>query len=161
MSTKRKLLKLAISSLLLSSCSVTQLTQPDPNLLFSSSNPLRKTQPRVPLRDWIEPAVVYFANDSHEVTPGERDRLADFFDQFLTTEWQPPVITGHTDAIESEDYSIKLAQRRIENVKVELTRLGYPKDLMIEIAKGESQPIATNATVDGCQLNRRVEVELR
>jgi len=67
-------------------------------------------------------------------------------------------VTGHADTSGSPAYNMRLSQRRAENVKQELVRLGVPSNEITIHAKGESEPLV--ATGDGVRepQNRRVEI---
>lgn len=65
-------------------------------------------------------------------------------------------IIGHTDAIGSSEYNMKLSKRRAEYVKKQLMNLGIEDKRLVIVAKGKTEPVATNETVEGRQLNRRV-----
>ena len=69
-------------------------------------------------------------------------------------------ISGHTDAIGSEEYNMKLSDRRAEAVKKFLEGKGVPADKMMAKGFGKTKPIATNKTAEGRQQNRRVEIRL-
>ncbi|WP_345970684.1 OmpA family protein [Sulfurimonas sp. HSL1-6] len=70
------------------------------------------------------------------------------------------IVTGHTDSIGSELYNLKLSQRRADAVKNELVINGIGADRIETKAKGESDPVATNATDEGRAQNRRVEIDI-
>ena len=63
---------------------------------------------------------------------------------------------GHTDRIGSDAYNQKLSQRRAESVRQYLIGKGLPASRLDAIGKGESNPIADNATAEGRAQNRRV-----
>ena len=66
-------------------------------------------------------------------------------------------IEGHTDSIGSEAYNLSLSRRRAESVKQYLMRqFSIAGDRLIVLAKGKSDPIASNDTSDGRDKNRRV-----
>lgn len=68
-------------------------------------------------------------------------------------------LSGHTDYIGTDEYNIRLSQRRIDSVMVFLInkeRLGRERFFM-PVGYGESRPIATNETPEGRFRNRRVE----
>ena len=71
-------------------------------------------------------------------------------------------LSGHTDAIGTEDYNIRLSQRRVDSVKVHLSRKGGVKQsrFFMPIGYGELKPIDTNKTPEGRFRNRRVEFML-
>jgi outer membrane protein OmpA-like peptidoglycan-associated protein len=144
---------------LVSACTIPQPTPLKPILIFSHSSPIRVVQSNPPLQRRIQSAVVYFANDSHEVSPSAKKVLAEFLDQFTDPNWPPIVLEGHTDSNNSEVYNVNLSKQRTFSVKGTLTQSGYPVDQIIEVAKGEFQPIASNASPSGLKLNRRVVVK--
>jgi outer membrane protein OmpA-like peptidoglycan-associated protein len=69
-------------------------------------------------------------------------------------------ISGHTDWIGSDEYNIKLSDRRANSVMKYLEEKGVPADKMTAQGFGETRPIATNETAEGRQQNRRVEIDL-
>ena len=70
------------------------------------------------------------------------------------------IAVGHTDSIGSDAYNQKLSERRAASVKTYLTSKGVPADRVYTEGKGETQPVASNATREGRAQNRRVEVEI-
>jgi len=66
-------------------------------------------------------------------------------------------ITGHTDAIGSDESNMALSMRRAEAVKTYLVNRGIAADRLITVGKGEAQPIDTNDTDIGRARNRRIE----
>jgi outer membrane protein OmpA-like peptidoglycan-associated protein len=70
------------------------------------------------------------------------------------------LVEGHTDATGSEDSNMDLSLRRAQSVSNYLqARQVMPTRLHIQ-GYGETQPVASNETVDGRQLNRRVEIAI-
>lgn len=69
-------------------------------------------------------------------------------------------ITGHTDSAGPEAYNQKLSEDRAQEVADYLANKGVVMDRMIVTGKGESSPVADNATKAGRAENRRVEVEI-
>ena len=68
-------------------------------------------------------------------------------------------VEGHTDAVGSEGYNLKLSIRRAEAVKAFLVKQGVPANVIKTEGFGETQPVANNATGKGRAQNRRVTVE--
>lgn len=66
-------------------------------------------------------------------------------------------IEGHTDAIGSDAYNMKLSQRRANSVREYLTNQGISADRLEAVGYGKSRPIAPNNTAAGRAQNRRVE----
>ena len=75
------------------------------------------------------------------------------------------IITGYTDRLGSDQYNMKLSQRRADAVKAYLTNKGIASARLTTVAKGESNPVVncTNknraALIKCLEPNRRVEVE--
>ncbi|HHF0550103.1 TPA: OmpA family protein, partial [Vibrio alginolyticus] len=70
------------------------------------------------------------------------------------------VIVGHADSTGTETYNQTLSERRAQAVAVQLVNLGVNQDQLEWRGKGESSPIADNATAEGRARNRRVEVTI-
>jgi len=70
-------------------------------------------------------------------------------------------IEGHTDWIGSDAYNDGLSQRRAQAVVEWLVAHGIDRQRISAVGRGESEPVATNRTAAGRQLNRRVEVRRR
>ena len=67
-------------------------------------------------------------------------------------------VAGHTDAVGPGEYNQTLSEKRAEAVKTFLTERGVPADRIMVVGYGEAQPRASNDTVEGRRLNRRVEI---
>jgi outer membrane protein OmpA-like peptidoglycan-associated protein/tetratricopeptide (TPR) repeat protein len=130
---------------------------------------------------YIEPNNAYFAVEKNiyleEVKVGSSISLRNvFFDfdkstlrnestaeldrvvEFLKTHENIQVeISGHTDSLGSDAYNLKLSDSRANSVVNYLINKGIKKDRLIAKGYGETQPLATNSTPDGRQLNRRTQ----
>ncbi|WP_315831604.1 LCCL domain-containing protein [Bradyrhizobium prioriisuperbiae] len=67
------------------------------------------------------------------------------------------LLVGHTDAIGTPDYNQTLSWRRAQAVMNWLTAQGIAQTRLGIDGKGQSQPVADNATDAGRALNRRVQ----
>ena len=70
------------------------------------------------------------------------------------------MIAGHTDWIGSDAYNQKLSERRAMSVVNYLVENGIPADRLSARGFGETQPVATNETDEGRELNRRTELHI-
>jgi len=70
------------------------------------------------------------------------------------------VLEGHTDATGSEEYNLQLSRSRANSVANYLKNLNVRETRFTVMGYGESQPIASNETIEGRQMNRRVEVAI-
>jgi OOP family OmpA-OmpF porin len=69
-------------------------------------------------------------------------------------------ITGHADSDGSEESNLVMSQKRAALVKSILSKEGFNEGNLEVIGKGESDPIADNATLEGKAKNRRVSIRL-
>lgn len=67
-------------------------------------------------------------------------------------------VIGHTDNVGSAAFNQDLSERRAQSVASVLRSGGVSSARIRSIGAGLNQPIASNATADGRQLNRRVEI---
>ena len=70
------------------------------------------------------------------------------------------LVTGHTDFDGTDEYNQSLSERRAESVSDYTMGQGVTSSRFSVIGLGETEPIATNETVEGKQLNRRVEIAI-
>ncbi|RRD39553.1 OmpA family protein [Leptotrichia sp. OH3620_COT-345] len=70
-------------------------------------------------------------------------------------------IVGHTDAKGSNEYNMRLGQRRANSVRNKLLEFGLSSDRIKGVeSRGEEEPVATNNTDEGRFRNRRIEFKL-
>jgi len=67
-------------------------------------------------------------------------------------------ITGHTDSIGEPGYNDQLSERRAESVKADLVRRGVAANRLSTDGVGAAEPKASNKTLQGRAINRRVEL---
>jgi len=100
---------------------------------------------------------VLFETDKAVVRPEHYSKvaeLAEFMTQYPNT---AVTIEGHTDSRGKNSYNQALSQRRVNAVKeVLISQFGIAEGRLTAVGYGESQPKASNNTIEGRQLNRRV-----
>ncbi|MFH0896275.1 MAG: OmpA family protein [Bacteroidota bacterium] len=69
-------------------------------------------------------------------------------------------ISGHTDNVGTAEYNVKLSERRAKSVVDYLVEKGIDAKRLTFKGYGFDQPIATNTTEEGRQLNRRTEFKI-
>ena len=69
------------------------------------------------------------------------------------------MIVGHTDAVGSDSYNMSLSKRRAYSARDYLRSQGVGRPISA-VGRGEDEPVATNDTDEGRDLNRRVEVAI-
>lgn len=70
------------------------------------------------------------------------------------------LVTGHTDSDGTEEYNQILSEKRAKSVSDYTMGKGINSSRFSIIGLGESEPVASNETVDGKYLNRRVEIAI-
>ncbi len=70
------------------------------------------------------------------------------------------IAVGHTDSVGSNEFNQRLSLARAESVKAYLVNQGIDAARIRTEGKGESQPVADNATAEGRAKNRRVEIDV-
>lgn len=69
-------------------------------------------------------------------------------------------VVGHTDITGNSQINAELSRKRADSVKKRLAQGGVPAEVITSYGMGETQPIASNNTLEGRQQNRRVEIEI-
>ena len=69
-------------------------------------------------------------------------------------------VGGYTDAIGSDEYNLKLSHRRAQAVVDYFVSKGIDVNSITVVDYGKEHPIATNETLEGRSMNRRVEIKL-
>ncbi len=68
-------------------------------------------------------------------------------------------VEGHTDTTGTPEYNVWLSERRANAVRtMMIEEFGVPAAQLVAIGRGQTQPIASNDTVEGRAQNRRVEL---
>jgi outer membrane protein OmpA-like peptidoglycan-associated protein len=100
---------------------------------------------------------IFFDYNEYEIKPEsfpELDRLANILNQNQDAKIE---IAGHTDDIGSDSYNLELSGKRAQAVVNHLISLGCCSENLIARGYGESKPLVSNETEEGCTQNRRVE----
>ncbi|MEM9715853.1 MAG: OmpA family protein, partial [Pseudomonadota bacterium] len=104
------------------------------------------------------PEAITFDIDSAFVRPPIQSALADLavsINDFPNTIVD---VIGHTDNTGTSAYNQNLSKQRADSVAAQLISRGVSSARIRAFGRGKTSPIATNATADGRQANRRVEI---
>jgi outer membrane protein OmpA-like peptidoglycan-associated protein len=110
---------------------------------------------KITFRDGIQ-----FATNSSRLSASSKTNLNNLAKTLQKYDDTNILIEGHTDSTGKHDYNLKLSDKRAESVSSYLKTLGVTGVRITTVGYGPDQPVADNATVDGRQLNRRVEVAI-
>jgi outer membrane protein OmpA-like peptidoglycan-associated protein len=109
----------------------------------------------------IPPVIVNFDYNKNDLKENESPKMAHFIQQVNENPNVRIEISGHTDEHGTDEYNLKLSQRRANTVVDYLLSQGVARD-QVAIVKGEgkSNPIAKGNTPEADAQNRRVETRI-
>lgn len=101
---------------------------------------------------------IQFEIDQDEIQREAKENLAvlaTFMKKYPDTS---AVIEGHTDDVGTDEYNMKLSQRRADSVVDYLVHsLGIAPSRLTAVGYGETRPLADNASEEGKRQNRRID----
>lgn len=106
------------------------------------------------------PGNVTFATNRSDLSPQFFDVLTSVSKVLLEFDKTVVEVAGHTDSTGDSAYNQGLSERRSASVTHFLESQGVNGQRLLTIGLGESMPVSNNATPDGRQANRRVEITL-
>lgn len=107
------------------------------------------------------PSDVTFASNQSAINPRFNATLDDVAGVLNRYDRSIVDIVGHADSDGADDYNLNLSRQRASSVAQYLVGRNVLADRIYVDGRGESAPIASNATVEGKALNRRVEILIR
>ncbi len=106
-----------------------------------------------------EPLKIYFQNNSNELTPEAYGIMEKTATILLENPYVSVIIRGYTDSSGNLSYNVKISEFRANIVKTYLVGKGLSDGRAATFGMGPVNAIADNGTIEGRQLNRRVEIE--
>lgn len=106
----------------------------------------------------VNMADVLFATGQYSLRPEAREKLAKLAGIVQAHSGLNLQIEGHTDSVGSDEFNRELSEKRANAVRDYLISQGVMPGAVTARGYGKSQPIASNDTSEGRQLNRRVEM---
>jgi len=101
---------------------------------------------------------VLFDTGKSTLKPGAREKLAKISGIVMAHPGLSLIVEGHTDSVGTEEFNLTLSENRAAAVRDFLVQQGVKGSMIGVHGFGESQPVASNDTPIGRQLNRRVEM---
>lgn len=135
--------------------------EPEPTAIIEDQQPVPATE--VTEAEEPEPPEgykIYFGFNRADFTPEKNmDNFCEECKNYLLIDTSACLlITGHTDSKGTEEYNMRLGEKRAQNVKQYLLTMGFSNACMKINSRGESEPIAENTSSEGRAKNRRVEL---
>ena len=106
------------------------------------------------------PSGVTFDTNSYAIQPQFQKTLNDVATTLASYNQTYLDVYGHTDSTGNDAINIPLSQNRAQAVSSYLTSRGVAQARIGTQGFGASQPVASNATPEGRQQNRRVEIKI-
>ncbi|SIR75708.1 Outer membrane protein OmpA [Pseudomonas sp. B10] len=103
---------------------------------------------------------VLFDFDKSDLTPAAKAQLDTLMDKLRNADVVSIKVIGHTDSKGSDAYNQALSERRASSVAAYLLSQGLAPNKLTSEGRGESEPVADNATDEGRADNRRVELHI-
>ncbi len=100
---------------------------------------------------------LFFATNKTVILPTSEQAMSDLASFLIQNPSVTIHITGHTDAVGSDEANQILSEGRANAVRNDLIKRGVAAERMTAEGKGEREHVADNDTEEGRQLNRRVE----
>jgi len=101
---------------------------------------------------------VLFDTGKSTLRPGAREKLAKVSGIIQSHPGLKLEVEGHTDSVGGDEYNQQLSEKRAEAVRVYLVQQGIAADSITAKGYGKARPVVSNATAEGRQRNRRVEM---
>lgn len=124
----------------------------------------KEVRDTVYIQEVLEPETIsglaLFDTDKYDLRPEALPELDKIAAWFLTHPDATAIIEGHTDNTASAAYNQTLSENRAKSVCDYLISKGVPANRLSSAGYGYSRPVATNATPEGRQQNRRVEIHV-
>jgi YD repeat-containing protein len=108
----------------------------------------------------VLPSDITFAFDKSQIQPRfypVLDSVARTLNAYPSTYVD---VTGHADAVGTDEYNQRLSERRAAAVSAYLRQRGALPERLRAEGRGEQDPVASNASISGRAANRRVEINL-
>jgi peptidoglycan-associated lipoprotein len=131
--------------------------QPAPQPAAAAPAPTPAPAQEAPRRQ-VQPASVYFAFDSSELSGDARSTLQSLYDELRDRNDVAVRIEGNCDERGAREYNLALGQRRADAAKDYLVRLGFPASRVTTVSNGKEKPRATGHDEQAWQENRRVDL---
>lgn len=141
----------------------------DGGTVFDGKEVANGTNPLDPSDDVPKAAVekelsfdnVHFAFNKFNLTKDAQKTLDVIYEALSKYSDAKISLSGHADAIGTEDYNLKLSEKRANTIKNYLVKKGLNESLLSVEWFGESKPVAPNDTDDGRAQNRRGEIKAK
>ena len=115
---------------------------------------------KVDRETWFTFDRIEFDTDSARLRPSSQEQLRNIHEILKAYPQVNLKIGGYTDNVGDDARNLKLSGERATNTMNEIVKLGPAASRLAAEGYGEKHPVADNATEDGRQRNRRIDVRV-
>lgn len=108
----------------------------------------------------VMPGSITFATNSYNINPSFYNTLNKVAQTLAEDNKNAVVVSGFTDSTGNDSINLPLSENRARAVAQYLVSKGVGSNRVSSKGYGASSPIASNATAEGKQQNRRVEISI-
>jgi OmpA-OmpF porin, OOP family len=109
---------------------------------------------------WFSFDRLEFETDSATLRPSSQEQLRNIAEIMKAYPNVNAKIGGYTDNVGEDAYNMKLSTNRARNTEQEIVKLGVNDARLEAEGYGEQHPVADNATEEGRQRNRRIDIRV-
>ena len=122
---------------------------------------LRTLRNSTKVKETADGANIYFPSNSPDklADPDIESYLDDVAVRVIQSK-ERVKLTGHTDSTGDSAKNMQLGQARANHIRSYLISKGVPSAQILASSKGEADPIASNDTAEGREMNRRTELKI-
>ncbi len=109
---------------------------------------------------WFSFDRLEFETDSAVLKPSSGEQLKNMSEILKAYPQVNLKVGGYTDNVGNDAYNMKLSTERAKNTELEIEKLGIADPRLDAEGYGKQHPVADNATEEGRQRNRRIDVRV-
>ena len=104
--------------------------------------------------------IIFFMQNSNDLSQKAIEKLDQIFEILIKNPGDSIMLNGYSDSTGTASYNEMISEIRANAVKSYLVRKGIQPSRIMAFGNGAQKFLASNKSVEGRQLNRRVEIEL-
>ena len=103
---------------------------------------------------------VHFAPNRSDLYPAAKKEVDKLVEEMHKNPTMKVEVAGHTDNVGDDKLNMQVSQRRANAIKSYLVEQGVAEKRIVAKGYGETAPVGDNATEDGRNRNRRIEIRM-
>ena len=103
---------------------------------------------------------VHFAPNRSDLYPAAKKEVDNLLGEMQKNPTMKVEVAGHTDNVGDDKLNMQVSQKRANAIKSYLVEKGVAEKRIVAKGYGETAPVGDNATEDGRNRNRRIEIRM-